>query len=371
MTEHSSLEEFIQNVCSESHLRIEDDLGDGFVRLRSEEAERRQALQDIRCNEDILVEMLRNARDAGATRIYVSLGGRASKRSICMIDNGCGIPSHMHSLVFEPRVTSKLDTMHMDAWGVHGRGMALYSIYHNADQARIVFSAPGMGTSILVETDKSRLREKTDQSTFPLFHMEENTVKVLGPKNLLRTACEFALESRHSCTVVLGSTTEIAAALYEDGLGSLSAEDRLFAETLDDIPVCNRLALSSDPDSFAEAASSLGLELSSRSARRIMNGEIKAPLSLIDRISGILSKQQAPDDGKLDQEALDEGFGKVFLQARKSLVIADEDKEAFGESITQAYRLLAASYYLDPEVQPELSCGKNGIRIFIPFKPMD
>ena len=37
-----ALEAFIENVCGDSHLRVEADLGDGFVRLRSAEAERRQ-----------------------------------------------------------------------------------------------------------------------------------------------------------------------------------------------------------------------------------------------------------------------------------------------------------------------------------------
>lgn len=56
-----ALEAFIENVCGDSHLRVEADLGDGFVRLRSAEAERRQAAHDIRSTEDIVIEMLRNA----------------------------------------------------------------------------------------------------------------------------------------------------------------------------------------------------------------------------------------------------------------------------------------------------------------------
>ena len=42
-----SLTEFIDSVCGESHLRVEADLGDGFVRLRSSEAERRQAAERL------------------------------------------------------------------------------------------------------------------------------------------------------------------------------------------------------------------------------------------------------------------------------------------------------------------------------------
>ena len=70
--EGDTLSDFIDDVCGESRLRVEDDLGDGFVRLRSSEAERRQAAQDIRSSEDVVIELLRNARDAGASRIYLA-----------------------------------------------------------------------------------------------------------------------------------------------------------------------------------------------------------------------------------------------------------------------------------------------------------
>ena len=40
-----TLERFIEDVCGDSRLRVEADLGDGFVRLRSAEAERRQAAE--------------------------------------------------------------------------------------------------------------------------------------------------------------------------------------------------------------------------------------------------------------------------------------------------------------------------------------
>ena len=128
-----NLASFIEDVCGEGHLRVETDLGGGFVRLRSSEAERRQAAQDIRSSEDIIIEMLRNARDAHASNIFVACTREGSTRRIVMIDDGDGVPKHLQQTVFEPRVTSKLDSMHMDKWGVHGRGMALYSIAVNAD----------------------------------------------------------------------------------------------------------------------------------------------------------------------------------------------------------------------------------------------
>ena len=118
--------------------------------------------------------------------------------------------------------------MHMDKWGVHGRGMALYSIAVNAESATISASDSGLGSAFVIQTDLNKLPEKTDQSSFPTFELNEaGTVAVRGPKNILRTACEFAIESRAAVNVFIGSSTDIAATLYAFGLGKLSAEDRL------------------------------------------------------------------------------------------------------------------------------------------------
>ncbi|MBM3712190.1 MAG: ATP-binding protein, partial [Actinobacteria bacterium] len=53
-------------------LKIEEDLGNGFIRLKVSEAERRQALQDIKCVEDIIIELLRNSRDAQSKNIFIA-----------------------------------------------------------------------------------------------------------------------------------------------------------------------------------------------------------------------------------------------------------------------------------------------------------
>lgn len=60
------LADFVSDVIGSSAVRVEENLGDGFVRLVVDEAERRQARHDIRCVEDVVIEMLRNARNAPA-----------------------------------------------------------------------------------------------------------------------------------------------------------------------------------------------------------------------------------------------------------------------------------------------------------------
>lgn len=357
-----SLESFIENVNGDSHLRVEADLGDGFVRLRSAEAERRQAAHDIRSTEDIVIEMLRNARDAHAKSVFTAVSREGSRRRIVMVDDGDGVPPALHERVFEPRVTSKLDSMHLDKWGVHGRGMALYSIAVNAETARIAASEQGQGASFVVETDLGRLGEKADQSSFPVFERTDaGTVAVRGPKNILRTVCEFALECRRDCSVYLGSVTDVVATLYAFGLSSLTAAARAFGRT-EELPVCKRLALAADPAELAGLAETLGLALSERSARRVLDGEI-APLSpLLDRIRIEGGAAEPPEARKQAPRRAHDARG---------LKIAPEDLDDFSDRVAAAYRDIARRYYLEPDARPEVRVGKDGIRIHIPVTKLD
>ena len=67
----------------------------------------------------------------------------------------------MHDRIFEPRVTSEFYIAHMDKWGMHGRGMALYSIKTNAERAYVACSRPEHGSSIVIETDLWKLAKRT------------------------------------------------------------------------------------------------------------------------------------------------------------------------------------------------------------------
>ena len=355
---NTPLQDFIESLSGDSHLRVEHDFGDGFVRLKTSEAERRQAAQDIRNSENIVLELLRNSRDAHASNIFIAMSRDGSKRLLTVIDDGDGIPTAMHDHVFEPRVTSKLDTNHMDAWGMHGRGMALYSVKVNSEVARVASSETGLGSSIFIQTDTTKLSERKDQSTFPMFDMGENgTVNVRGPRNILRTACEFAIDSRDMCAVYVGSPTEIASSLYYSGLASMSVIDRAFCRDISQLPVTKRLAATADPAQFCEVASSIGLDVSQRSARRVLDGSIPEARPILERITFTTST----NSGSRQKRGSRKAYGTALKLTRdESRKLSEDAKSAFAD--------IAQRYYLEEDVTPSVRAMRDRITITIPVE---
>ena len=117
------------------------------MRLKVSEAERRQAKHDIRSVEDIVVELLRNSRDATFVASFLPPAREGDLRTLTVVDDGVGVPPQMADRIFEPRVTSKLDSMVVDQWGVHGRGMALFSIAATPSRPKSRASEPHKGTA--------------------------------------------------------------------------------------------------------------------------------------------------------------------------------------------------------------------------------
>lgn len=361
-SDDESLEAFVTGVVGEDRLRVEEDLGHGFVRLKSSEAERRQAAQDIRCSEDIVLEMLRNARDAGASNIFLAVGREGGMRTIVIVDDGDGIPEDMHERVFQPRVTSKLDSAKLDKWGIHGRGMALYSIATNADYARVQRSVPGFGASIKVRTNVSEVPERADQSAFPVFERTDAGYSMRGPKNILRTAAEFAFEHRKSLAVYCGSETEIVATLFEHGASVLPASKRLFGDIGDDVPITQALSASRDEHELEEAAAVLGLDISERSARRILDGEISPVRTLMDRIQD----ESFPDreQGGSPEHVVADAGGPATGTHVRAPRISRGDIDALEDDMSAAFAAVAEKYYLEP-VRPR--ARQRGSKLLVEF----
>jgi len=120
----------------------------------------------------------------------------------------------MHDIVFEPRVTSKSKDFEEDRFGVHGRGMALFSIRSRAPDASVLFSEAGVGTVMQLTVDTDSVPERSDQATIPSLHTIEGNLEVgAGPHNVARTLLEISVDSP-GLELYLGSFAEVLSTLH-------------------------------------------------------------------------------------------------------------------------------------------------------------
>jgi hypothetical protein len=141
------------------------DLGAGFARLTGVEGARRGPSR-ITHVEDALLELARNARDAGAARIYVASTLKDRRfRILTVIDDGHGIPESHRDLILEPGVT----TRHLNPVtepgdpSTHGAGLSLYQIKNHSLETRVLSTSSP--TSIQATFDTNNLPERTLQSS--------------------------------------------------------------------------------------------------------------------------------------------------------------------------------------------------------------
>lgn len=353
--EGGSLVDFVAEVAG-SELRVEENLGEGYVRLRVDEAERRQAAHDIRCVEDAIVEMLRNSRDAGARHIYVATSREGTMRTTTIIDDGIGIPEDMQERVFDARVTSKLESMRMDRWGVHGRGMALYSVRMNTESARVAESGKGKGAAIQIISDATRLPERADQSTWPGVGIDDDgfTSVVRGPHNIIRSCADFALEEHGTCEVYLGSPAEIAATARARAKASVRGTDLLFLDDLHVLPILERFNVAADARELMAVAEEAGLTLSERTAHRVLAGQIKPLRGVYARLTHMGQEKAGDKTIDLDTD-------------RRGLKLSKDDSEEFSRIMERDFAWLAGRYYIELAGSPKIAARNGRITVTFPL----
>ncbi|MCL4377129.1 MAG: ATP-binding protein [Actinobacteria bacterium] len=221
MQNDSDIKKFLSELGLDNVLNIEQDLGNGYVKLRISEADRRQALQDIKSVEDIIVELLRNSRDAKAKNIFIATKKIEDKqRYIYFIDDGYGIPPKFHNLIFEARVTSKLENGAKDAYGFHGRGMALFSIKLNADDIKITFSEEELGTAFFIKIDLNKVSEKKDQSILPQVIKSNGNINLIGGvNNIAKILMEFSIQNP-DVNIFFGTPSQIILSMRKEAKNS-------------------------------------------------------------------------------------------------------------------------------------------------------
>jgi len=331
--------DFVTTLAGQEVRKVEERLGSGYFKLNIGEAERRQAKHDIRSVEDAVVELVRNSRDAGAEKIFVATSkDSAGRRTVVVLDDGAGVPVEYHEKIFEPRVTSKVDRVIEDRFGVHGRGMALYSIRSNTDEARLVASAPGRGTAIIMDVSLSRLGERKDQSTFPKLKVAKNQkIKIVsGPHNVWRHLIEMSIDAP-DLNIFYGTHAEIAATLM--GFRSIGSGKP---------PVWSKIYDAGSTDELYDACFSLGLSVSTRTCQRIMGGSVRAAKSIRARLRELAASMPPPVRVGIKSPA-----GKI----------SEEDLEAFTKAIAENFRSLGSSYLLRLNGTPKVTCSKDKIYI--------
>jgi hypothetical protein len=339
--------DFVSQITGSARLRVEENLPHGFVRLKVAEAERRQAQHDIRSVEDIVTEMVRNSRDAGAKHILVAFQKEQGRyRKLTVIDDGCGIPEDMHRLVFEPRVTSKSEDFEEDRYGVHGRGMALFSIRSRAISAEIVSSSPGVGTAMSVTADTKKVPERSDQATLPRIESTDSGREVgSGPHNVARVLLEMSVDC-DDVDFYLGSFAEVLATarLLQTEAGR------------EDFP-WNVLASVDDARVLADLAQQvLGLPVSERNAYRVLNDEIAT-------LDTVLSQAQIMTGAPPKEGLRAPGTrGTRGVRTRSPLrKLSREDLSEMGEGCAKVVEDVMSRYYLKSTGAPRVRRGRGKI----------
>ena len=330
MQNNTDIGKLLSELKIKDSLNIEEDLGNGYVRLKISEAERRQALQDISCVEDIVVELLRNSRDAKSKNIFIGTKKIEDKRrKIYFMDDGEGIPPKLQNLIFESRVTSKLENGIKDPYGFHGRGMALFSIKLNTEEIKIIFSDKSKGASFYMDIDLSKIPEKKDQSIMPqLIKMDGDLSIIGGVNNIIKTIIEFQLQNK-GINFYYGTPTQVLSTMREvlKKDGKYSNYPR-FAQweklkkyiQKNNIKVTEIPILTDNYNLMDDIAKNIfNMHISQRGIQRIIYNEIKALKPLKIDLDGSLRNKT----GSISEDTINNA-----KKTGKKLILYDENKLA-------------------------------------------
>lgn len=378
MQNSSDIKRFLSELKIKDSLNIEEDLGDGYVKLKISEAERRQALQDINCVEDVIVELLRNSRDAGSKNIFIGTKKIEDKRrKIYFIDDGNGIPPNLQKLIFQSRVTSKMENGIKDPYGFHGRGMALFSIKLNVDDISIVFSDKSKGASFYIDIDLLKIPEKKDQSVVPQIIKTDGDLSIIGGvNNIIKTIIEFQLQNK-DINFFYGSPTQILATMREvlrkdKKYDSYPKFDRW--EKLKNFIGKNKVKITEIPvltDNYnlmdMISKNMFNMDISQRGIQRIIYNEIKAlePLK-IDLDSDLREKINNLSEDEVDSKP----DKKLVLYDESKLAsrFKDEEIRCIIKTLEDKIKELGEKYFITTGKKIEYKKANNIIKLLIELK---
>jgi hypothetical protein len=229
--------------------------------------------------------------------------------------------------------------------------MALFSIRSNAKTAVICATDVHKGAALLVETDTTKLAERSDQSTWPAVERDEHgDLKVVrGPHNIVRRLVEFAVE-HPGIELYVGTPTEIVATLWSAARRELDPSELLFCDDLSKLPVWQRCGASQDAGELVDVATEIGLPVSERTAHRVLGGEIAEVRQVLEMVRG---QERTPTHTA----------GPDIYKDRRGLKIHHTDLAAFRGELEKAFDMIAERYYLHLRAEPKITVGKDDIRV--------
>jgi hypothetical protein len=387
MQNSSDLNKFLDQLNIKDALSVEEDLGNGYVRLKISEAERRQALQDINCVEDIIVELLRNSRDAGSKNIFIGTKRLEDKnRIIHFVDDGAGIPHNLKDLIFEARVTSKLDNGKKDSYGFHGRGMALFSIKLNVDEISVSFSDKSKGASFYLGIDLDKVPEKKDQSIIPqVIKMDDDVNIIGGVNNIIKTIIEFQLQNK-DMNFFYGTPTQVLATMREilkrdksQGIYPSFDDWEKLINFIDqnDIKITEIPVLTNNANLMGEIAEKIfNMSISRRGIQRIMYNEVKP----LDPLKLDLLNYTIIDEGPESQEKDKTGSNKngkdserikLYDESKLASRFKDEEIRCIIDALEEMINKLGNKYFISTSKNIEFKRSNNIIKVIIDLAEKD
>lgn len=387
MQNSSDLNKFLDQLNIKDSLSIEEDLGNGYVRLKISEAERRQALQDINCVEDIIVELLRNSRDAGSKNIFIGTKRQEDKtRIINFIDDGAGIPPNLKDLIFEARVTSKLDNGMKDTYGFHGRGMALFSIKLNVNDIKLSFSDRSKGASFYLDIDLDKVPEKKDQSIIPqIIKMDDDVNIIGGVNNIIKTIIEFQLQNKDmnffygTPTQVLSTMREIFKRDKSQGVYPSFDDWEKLINFIDqnDIKITEIPVLTDNSNLMGEIAEKIfNMSISHRGIQRVMYGEVKPLVPLKLDLLNYTIIDERPESEKKDRTGTGKNVKngdsiKLYDESKLASRFKDEEIRCIIESLEERINKLGNKYFISTGKNIEFKRSNNIIKFIIELAEKD
>ena len=123
----------------------------------------------------------------------------------------------------------------------------------------------------------------------------------------------------------------------------------MFLDDISELPVLERLRVAADAGELQRVSASLGLDMSERTAHRIVAGQVKPQRSVVARLTH-RAGPKVPHEVDLTRD-------------HRGLKISKEDCADFSRAMERGFSELAQKYYLSLNEAPKVRVGKGKITV--------